>query len=97
MNDAANDEKVKVLVVKGSGKNFCTGNDLKSMMEFDNDEAAFREEWAAVSARQVLEIADSVINFPKPLISLVQGNTTGFMFTLMAMFDVVLVTEDAVF
>lgn len=71
LNDAANDEKVKVIVVKGSGKNFCTGNDLKSMMEFDNDEAAFREEWAAVSARQVLMIADSVINFPKPLISLV--------------------------
>jgi enoyl-CoA hydratase/carnithine racemase len=88
---------VFAVIVRATGKNFSTGNDLKAMVEFDIDDDKIRPVWARSAARQVHELADTVLRFPKPLISCVQGNVIGFWFTLMALFDIVLVTDNATF
>ncbi len=93
---AAADDGVRVVVIRGAGRAFCAGYDLKEDAEQDRerpkDERTYRGEFAYDVAR-MLEIFDH----PKPVIAQVHGYCLAGGCDLMMMCDVAIASEDAMF
>ncbi|MGH2696968.1 MAG: enoyl-CoA hydratase/isomerase family protein, partial [Actinomycetota bacterium] len=94
---AANDEEVRVLVIRGAGRAFCAGYDLKEEAEQHAehgvpDEAGWREELTG-SVERMLELFDH----PKPVIAQVHGYCLGGGCDLMMMCDLAVASDDALF
>jgi 2-(1,2-epoxy-1,2-dihydrophenyl)acetyl-CoA isomerase len=72
---SAADEAVRVLVITGAGRGFCSGGDVKSMSERDKGtlESPFSEKFAPIRDRIVLALRDC----PKPIIAAVNGAAAG--------------------
>jgi enoyl-CoA hydratase/carnithine racemase len=94
---AATDEEVRVLVIRGAGRAFCAGYDLKEEAEQHAelgvpDEAGWREELTG-SVERMLELFDH----PKPVIAQVHGYCLGGGCDLMMMCDLAVASDDALF
>jgi len=94
---AATDEGARVVVLRGAGRAFCAGYDLKEEAEHQAkrgplDVAGWREELAHDVAR-MLEIFDH----PKPVIAQVHGYCLAGGCDLMMMCDLSVAADDAVF
>jgi enoyl-CoA hydratase/carnithine racemase len=94
---AADDDAARVVVIRGSGRAFCAGYDLKEEAEHlaqqgPLDVAAWREGLAQDVVR-MLEIFDH----PKPVIAEVHGYCLGGGCDLMMMCDLAITADDAVF
>jgi enoyl-CoA hydratase len=94
---AATDEEVRVLVIRGAGRAFCAGHDLKEEAEQHAehgvpDVAGWREELTG-SVERMLELFDH----PKPVIAQVHGYCLGGGFDLMMMCDLAVASDDALF
>jgi enoyl-CoA hydratase/carnithine racemase len=94
---AAEDEAARVLVIRGTGRAFCAGYDLKEEAEHlakegPLDVAGWREALAQDVAK-MLEIFDH----PKPVIAQVHGYCLGGGCDLMMMCDLAIAADDAVF
>jgi methylglutaconyl-CoA hydratase len=76
-------KSVRVLVVRGEGRHFCTGADIGG-----------RGEGGGVTLGQMLEALDT---FPKPLVGVVHGGCVGGGLAMAACCDVLLATEAAFF
>lgn len=93
VDDIENDDAVKVLIVTGTGRGFCSGHDLDEMKE--------------ISARQKGELNvrfDSegyppaiFMNMSKPLIGAINGVTAGGGLALALACDIRISSEQAVF
>jgi 2-(1,2-epoxy-1,2-dihydrophenyl)acetyl-CoA isomerase len=72
---SAADEAVRVLVITGAGRGFCSGGDVKSMSERDQAgaTASFQEKIAPSRDRTILAMRDC----PKPIIAAVNGPAAG--------------------
>ena len=84
----AADEAVRILVLRGSGRHFCTGADLAARG------AVPAAAGAHASLREVLTALDTL---PKPTMALVHGAAVGGGAAFAACCDVALATEDAFF
>ena len=94
---AATDDRARVVVLRGAGRAFCAGYDLKEEAEHQAqrgplDVAAWREELAHDVAR-MLEIFDH----PKPVIAEVHGYCLAGGCDLMMMCDLAVAADNAVF
>ncbi|MGV8059650.1 MAG: enoyl-CoA hydratase/isomerase family protein [Smithellaceae bacterium] len=94
LRDAVADPQVRVIILKGSGKSFCAGINLKmadGMREDDSKEDASSFE---VTLKPVLMLIE---DSPKPVICAVQGYaiTGGFLLTYTC--DFIVASEDAIF
>jgi enoyl-CoA hydratase len=94
---AAADPAVRVLVVRGAGRAFCAGYDLKEEAEHHAqhgtpDVAQWRAELAHDAGR-MLELFDC----PKPVIAQVHGYCLAGGCDLMMMCDLAIASDDAVF
>ena len=87
---ASADEDVRVVILAGAGRSFCSGYDLDETGP--SDEAGVREGLAHLLDR-LLEVFDH----PKPVIAQVQGHCLAGGCDLMMMCDLVVASEDAVF
>jgi methylglutaconyl-CoA hydratase len=87
----AADEAVRVVVLRGAGRHFCTGADLQSR---GPTAAAQPAQPAATSLRDVLVVLDSL---PKPTIAAVQGGAIGGGAGLVACCDVAIASDNAFF
>ena len=97
LGSAAEDEQVRVLILRGAGRAFCAGYDLKEEAERNAqrgspDAAGWRRDLAHDVGR-MLEIFDH----PKPVIAEVHGYCLAGGCDLMMMCDVAVAAEDAVF
>jgi methylglutaconyl-CoA hydratase len=83
--DLADDQRVRLVILRGSGKHFCTGADISSRREGSSDGLGFNE---------VLARIDS---FRKPTVAVVQGGCVGGGLGFAACCDVLLAEESAFF
>jgi enoyl-CoA hydratase len=94
---AAGDDEARVVVIRGAGRAFCAGYDLKEEAEQHAeqgvpDEAGWREELAD-SVDRMLELFDH----PKPVIAEVHGYCLAGGCDLMMMCDLTVASDDALF
>jgi 2-(1,2-epoxy-1,2-dihydrophenyl)acetyl-CoA isomerase len=89
-------ETVRVVVIRGAGKSFSAGGDVKEMMhdvtEGSNKAAFFLSPLTAFN-RMVL----SITRMPKPVLASVHGAVAGVAFSLMLACDLIVAMEKTVF
>jgi enoyl-CoA hydratase/carnithine racemase len=90
------DRATRVIVLKGSGANFCAGLDLKSAMA----RRAGQQEPPGVmesldSQRRIADIVMLMRRCPQPIVALVQGAAAGGGFALALAADIRIATKDA--
>jgi methylglutaconyl-CoA hydratase len=91
--DAAAQEAVRVIVVAGSGSDFCSGADLAALEKISKATAAEN----AADARSLLELFVLIRQLPVPVIAAVQGRALAGGCGLATSCDIVLAGSDALF
>lgn len=86
--DAATDNSVAVVVITGTGRSFSAGTDVVEMAQ--------RNTGGIEAGRHGFPgLVDSLVDFPKPLISAVNGMALGIGATMLALSDLVFMSSDA--
>lgn len=91
--DCAKDPAVRVVVLRGNGKHFQAGADLKWLNAVGELPPEANVEASRITAGAVCGLND----FPKPTIALVHGGCFGGGVGVVAACDVVIASEDAIF
>jgi len=94
LDEAAKDDSVSVAVLTGTGDYYCSGNDLSNFTNVKPEEIP---KMALNGKRVLLKFVKAFIDFPKPLVSLVNGPAVGISVTVMGLFDAVYCTDKATF
>lgn len=91
LDDAAQDNEVRVIILTGNGKGFCAGGDLAYLKQLTNviEARAFITEVGAL-VKQIQSIA-------KPIIAMVNGVAAGAGFNLALACDIVFAADTARF
>ncbi len=87
LDGAANDPEVRVVVLRGQGRAFCSGVDLE---ELTGDGEGGRRLGETFDA-----LVEALVVFTKPFVAAVHGPAVGFGATILLHCDVVLVADDA--
>ncbi|TYZ69290.1 hypothetical protein PybrP1_000125 [[Pythium] brassicae (nom. inval.)] len=90
---SAGQDSVKAVLLKAGGAMFSSGNDL-SMFTDKPDGVSF-DEMADAGAALLTGFVDALVAFPKPVVAAVQGPAVGIAVTLLALCDLVYVSEAA--
>uniref|UniRef100_A0A8C1VSP8 Enoyl-CoA delta isomerase 2 n=1 Tax=Cyprinus carpio TaxID=7962 RepID=A0A8C1VSP8_CYPCA len=85
--DLAGKDSSVITVITGSGDYYCSGNDLNNFRKIP-------EGGLILFLRRYVK---AYIDFPKPLIGVINGPAVGVSVTLLGLFDVVYATERATF
>lgn len=93
---ASEDPAVKVIVLKGAGRAFCAGHDLKEMQAARQAEDGGAAAFADLFAR-CAEVMELIPALPQPVIAQVQGIATAAGCQLVASCDMAVAAEDARF
>jgi len=88
--DAERATKIKVVLIKGSGGVFTSGNDLKEFSIFIQNPGQFKE-------FRAFHLMKQLIGFPKPVVAAVNGLVVGFGTTILLHCDAVVVGRSAMF
>ena len=91
----AEDEAVRCVVLTGTGRAFCVGQDLKEhiqLLEADDTDALF-----STVAEHYNPIVEAVATMPKPVVAAVQGVAAGAGASLAFACDVRVLSEEAGF
>ncbi|WAR12960.1 ECI2-like protein [Mya arenaria] len=84
LKEAGEDKSVVLATMTGSGDYYCSGNDLGNFMNITPDK--IKE--MAVNAGDLLQrFVSAFIDFPKPLIGLINGPAVGVSVTVLGLFD----------
>ncbi|XP_076469941.1 enoyl-CoA delta isomerase 2-like isoform X2 [Babylonia areolata] len=92
LQEAATDEDVHVAVITGTGDYYSSGNDLANFKAPRNPNETPEER-----TMPVCNLVKAFIDFPKPLIALVNGPAIGIAVTLLALCDAVYCSDRATF
>ncbi len=90
---AANDDEVRVVILRGAGRAFCAGYDLKQDAEEGTKDAA---EWHRELDRDTRRLL-RILELPKPVIASVHSYCLAGGMDLMLACDLALAAEDAIF
>ncbi|XP_062425995.1 enoyl-CoA delta isomerase 2 isoform X2 [Rhea pennata] len=93
LEEAAKDDST-IAVITGNGEYYCSGNDLNN---FTNVQAGQTEKMAKDGALLLREFVAHFIDFPKPLIAVVNGPAIGISVTLLGLCDIVYASDLATF
>ena len=88
----AADSAVRVLLIRGAGKDFCAGLDLSEELKSAED-----AETSLASARRLGDLYIAMRRHPKPVISAVQGRALGGGAGIATASDLILAAESAQF
>ncbi len=88
-----NDSNVRVIIVRGKGKSFSAGADLKKMLE--KNKSGFDENLE--DGKLWTQCLSQIYNCSKPVIAVATGNVFGGGNGLLAATDIVLAEKDSVF
>ena len=87
LNDAAGDFGVRTVVITSEGDHFTAGNDIKDFMANPPTE----------ESSDVARFLASLLEFPKPLIAAVKGNSVGVGTTMLLHCDIVIASPNTSF
>ncbi|KAM3840371.1 enoyl-CoA delta isomerase 2 isoform 2-T3 [Vipera latastei] len=93
LEEAAKDDS-SLTVLTGNGDYYCSGNDLSNFAQVSPGDM---EESAKNSAAMLKKFVQHFIDFPKPLIAVVNGPAVGISVTVLGLFDIVYATDRATF
>uniref|UniRef100_UPI0037E7F551 enoyl-CoA delta isomerase 2 n=1 Tax=Semicossyphus pulcher TaxID=241346 RepID=UPI0037E7F551 len=93
LEQAAKDDSV-ITVLTGAGDFYCSGNDLTNFTKIPEGGV---EAMAKRGGDLLREYVRAYIDFPKPLVAVVNGPAVGISVTLLGLFDLVYATEKATF
>lgn len=89
------DENVKVVVITGAGRAFCTGGDMRQMLAMKEDGAGFEK------LRPLLDEGRRVVTviheMPKPVVAMVNGPASGAGMSLALACDIRIASDHATF
>ncbi|XP_033755421.1 enoyl-CoA delta isomerase 2, mitochondrial-like [Pecten maximus] len=94
LTEAGQDDSVVLAVLTGSGDYYCSGNDLGNFMNVPPDGIAAMAEKGGIILEKFVR---SFIDFPKPLIGLINGPAVGVSVTVLGLFDAVYASDKATF
>jgi 2-(1,2-epoxy-1,2-dihydrophenyl)acetyl-CoA isomerase len=83
---AAEDPAVRIVVLKGAGRSFGVGADLREIPEVDTRTMLMEEYWPVL--QQISEM-------PKPVMSVVQGPAAGIHISIILASDLAIMAEDS--
>lgn len=92
LKDAAEDEQVRVIIIRANGKAFCAGHDLHEMARATKDAdggRAFHQELFSNCST----LMQSIVEHPKPIIAQVQGVATAAGCQLVASCDLAIAAD----
>ena len=91
------DNKAKVIVLKGAGKSFCSGFDLKQSYYITPPEGGwkYRNSYDILN-KKIFAKYPRILNFPKPTIAQVHGHCTDAGCYLQLLCDITVAADDAV-
>jgi methylglutaconyl-CoA hydratase len=89
---AAQDSAVRVLLIRGAGKDFCAGLDLLELLKEAEDEPG-----ALASARRLGDLYIAMRRHPKLIVAAVQGRALGGGAGIATACDLILAAESAFF
>jgi 2-(1,2-epoxy-1,2-dihydrophenyl)acetyl-CoA isomerase len=90
LQDVAKNNEVRVVVIKGTGKGFCGGGDVKEMYAA-KDKSQFLRDLTRAIHRCVIEIR----TMEKPMIAAVNGAAFGAGLSLALACDIIIAVKDA--
>lgn len=93
LEQAAKDDSV-ITVLTGAGDFYCSGNDLTNFTKIPEGGV---EQMAKEGGDLLRKYVRAHIDFPKPLVAVVNGPAVGVSVTLLGLFDIVYATERATF
>ncbi|MEM3955347.1 MAG: enoyl-CoA hydratase/isomerase family protein [Candidatus Bathyarchaeia archaeon] len=93
LEDASKDTSILAIVIKGSGKAFSAGGDIRAMAEMKPLDVLNM----AKEVGTALVLSEIIRSAPKPVIAAVHGYCLGAGFELAQACDIIIASEDAVF
>uniref|UniRef100_A0A4W5PWD9 Enoyl-CoA delta isomerase 2 n=1 Tax=Hucho hucho TaxID=62062 RepID=A0A4W5PWD9_9TELE len=93
LEESGKDDSV-ITVITGSGDFYCSGNDLTNFTKIPE---GGMQQMAKDAGELLREFVKAFIDFPKPLIAVINGPAVGVSVTLLGLFEVVYATESATF
>ncbi len=92
LHDISNMEEIRAVVIKGTGKGFCGGGDVKEMYA-SKDKSKFLRELTKGIHKCVIEMR----NMEKPVIAAVNGHAFGAGLSLALACDIIIAVKEAKF
>uniref|UniRef100_A0A8C9XEH2 Enoyl-CoA delta isomerase 2 n=1 Tax=Sander lucioperca TaxID=283035 RepID=A0A8C9XEH2_SANLU len=93
LEQAAKDDSV-ITVITGAGDFYCSGNDLSNFTKIPEGGV---DEMAKQGGDLLRKYVKAYIDFPKPLVAVVNGPAVGISVTVLGLFDLVYATDRATF
>jgi 2-(1,2-epoxy-1,2-dihydrophenyl)acetyl-CoA isomerase len=93
----AADDSVRVVVLRGAGRHFMAGGDIRSFAERLGEPAAARSEGFSVMIGRLHAAIEHLHRMPHPVVGSVQGAVAGFGLSLMNACDLVVAADDSYF
>jgi len=100
INDVSQDENIRVIIITGAGKSFCTGGDVSYLSTLIEDRAAFSRTTIGDVVRRIGTMPTTVLkirNMMKPVIAAVNGTAAGGGMGLALACDMRVVSDNAKF
>jgi methylglutaconyl-CoA hydratase len=92
LHRSSDDPAVRVLLIRGAGKDFCAGLDLSEVLKGAEDAQA-----SLTSARRLGDLYIAMRRHPKPIMAAVQGRALGGGAGIATASDLIIATESAQF
>lgn len=93
-SDCHAEKRVRAIILTGAGETFCSGTDLKDLQASYDESQTLKmfENWQ-LQSQQYLQLLETMLRFPKPIIAAVNGPVLGFGLALMLAADHVVASE----
>ena len=89
------DKRVRVVIVRGCGDNFCTGLDIKSVLNSSTNGLKLLAKWSPFRANKAQYVSTGWRDIPAPVICVIQGICWGGGLQIAAGADFRIATPDA--
>ena len=95
--EVAADASIRVLVVRGAGKHFMAGGDIRTFARESSRPADERQRVFQRLVERIHVAVETLARMPQPVVARVQGAVAGFGLSLMNACDLAIASDDAYF